>query len=195
MGRAPRWRWVRIGHAKRTPEFATWEMRQKKCYSKKTIGDVGCPPTPFLWQAPASTQKPKKGKPGRPFFGARGGGGTVEGHVNCRHVPCMCCQTSRRRVGRWQHMAHDGNGLLFNKPTVLEFRLSHHCTAGLERAPCPLPSLLSPDRRPSPCWQGDGRAAQHKRNSPWSSGPVASWWRYMFLCFCQLSNSWRLHLF
>ena len=31
------------------------------------------PPTPCLWQAPASTQKPK-GKPGRPFFGAHGGG-------------------------------------------------------------------------------------------------------------------------
>ena len=37
---------------------------------------------------------------------------------------------------------------------VLEFRLSHHCTEGLDRAPAPLPSLLSPARRPSPWrWQ------------------------------------------
>ena len=26
--------WVRIGHAKRTPEFATWEMRLKKSFKK-----------------------------------------------------------------------------------------------------------------------------------------------------------------
>ena len=34
------------------------------------------PPTPCLWQAPASTQKTRKpkGKPGWPFAGARGGG-------------------------------------------------------------------------------------------------------------------------
>ena len=32
------------------------------------------PPTPFLWHAPTSTQKPKKTKPGRAFVGARGGG-------------------------------------------------------------------------------------------------------------------------
>ena len=37
----PRWRWVRIGHAKRTPEFAAWEMRLKQLFKKK-IGDVGC---------------------------------------------------------------------------------------------------------------------------------------------------------
>ena len=52
----PRWRWVRIGHAKRTSEFATWEMRLKKNISKKNnrrpgvylaffllaISEVGC---------------------------------------------------------------------------------------------------------------------------------------------------------
>ena len=38
----PRWRWVRIGHAKRTSEFATWEMRLKKVIVKKPINDVGC---------------------------------------------------------------------------------------------------------------------------------------------------------
>ena len=38
----PRWRWVRIGHAKRTSELATWEMRLKKVIQKKTIGDLGC---------------------------------------------------------------------------------------------------------------------------------------------------------
>ena len=31
----PRWRWVRIGHAKRTSELATWEMRLKKLLQKK----------------------------------------------------------------------------------------------------------------------------------------------------------------
>ena len=31
----PRWRWVRIGHAKRTSEFYTWEMRLKKVIPKK----------------------------------------------------------------------------------------------------------------------------------------------------------------
>ena len=36
--------------------------------------------------------------------------------------------------------------------------------------------------------------AQHKRNSPWFSRPVTSWRRHMFLCFCQLCNSWRSHL-
>ena len=81
------------------------------CIPKKKIGDVGCPPTPCLWQAPASTQKPK-GKPGRPFAGARSGG-TVEGHVNFEEQ-----ETPRRRVGSWQHMAHDGNGLLFHKPRL-----------------------------------------------------------------------------
>ena len=28
---------------------------------------------------------------------------------------------------------------------------------------------------------------QEEKNSPWSSGPVASWRRHMFLCFCQLA--------
>ena len=31
----PRWRWVRIGHAKRTPEFAAWEMRKYIIFKKK----------------------------------------------------------------------------------------------------------------------------------------------------------------
>ena len=43
----PRWRWVRIGHAKRTSEFYTWEMRLKKNIVKKTIDDVGCLATDF----------------------------------------------------------------------------------------------------------------------------------------------------
>ena len=49
---------------------------------------------------------------------------------------------------------------------VLKFRLSHYCTAGLDRAPCPLPSLLSPARRPSPCWQGDGRPSTTQEKQP-----------------------------
>ena len=31
----PRWRWVHVGHAKRTPEFATWEMRRNKVIPRK----------------------------------------------------------------------------------------------------------------------------------------------------------------
>ena len=45
----PRWWWVRIGHAKRTPEFASWKILYK-IYSKK-IADAGCispPPPPLL---------------------------------------------------------------------------------------------------------------------------------------------------
>ena len=49
---------------------------------------------------------------------------------------------------------------------LLEFRLSHHCTTGLDRAPCPLPSLLSPARRPSPCQQGDGRPSTTQEKQP-----------------------------
>ena len=38
----PRWRWVRIGHAKRT----ALEMRLRKKLFTKTIGDLGCGTTP-----------------------------------------------------------------------------------------------------------------------------------------------------
>ena len=44
-----------------------WSGRACCCITHKN------PPTPCLWQAPASAQKPK-GKPGRPFVGAHGGG-------------------------------------------------------------------------------------------------------------------------
>ena len=49
---------------------------------------------------------------------------------------------------------------------LLEFRLSHHCTTGLDRAPFPLlPSLLAPARRPSP-WRWRANPTQ-ERNRPW----------------------------
>ena len=37
----PRWRWVRIGHAKRTSELATWEMRLKNVIKKKQSATWG----------------------------------------------------------------------------------------------------------------------------------------------------------
>ena len=52
----PRWRWVRIGHAKRTPEFAEWELRFKQSYSQKNnrrrgVSSVGCVVT-RTWDTP-----------------------------------------------------------------------------------------------------------------------------------------------
>ena len=105
--------------------------------------------------------------------------------------PVACCYSSTTRSAEVPLLARYSFG-----GGVLEFRLSHHCTTGLDRAPCPLPSLLSPARRPSPCWQGDGRpSTTQERNSPWPSGPMTSRLRHMFLCFCQLCNSWHLHPF
>ena len=73
-------------------------------------------------------------------------------------------------------------------PCVLEFRLSHHCsTTGLLRQSS-LPHCLASSPRLEGHRPGDGSASTtQERNSPWSSRPVASWRRHMFLCFCQLA--------
>ena len=71
--------------------------------------------------------------------------------------------------------------------------LSHSC-----RTPVALlsHSCLIPWRTPGSAGADPSLpSTTQERNSPWSSGPVASCWRHMFLCFCQLCNSWHFHPF
>ena len=51
----PSWRWVRIGHAKRTSEFAAWEMRFKKVIKKKQSTTWRVEPPRTLFKHPRSS--------------------------------------------------------------------------------------------------------------------------------------------
>ena len=100
------------------------------------------------------------------------------------HASCAATSTSRRQVAQSRQLALSGNaGVQAQPPLYGRLRQSTlpHCLASYPR----------PARRPSP-WRWQDSATQ-ERNSPWSSGPVAPLWRHMFLCFCQLRNSWRSH--
>ena len=57
----PRWRWVRIGHAKRTSELSTWEMCLKKVIVKKTIDDVGCSDGEVSWSRTSGMEIEERG--------------------------------------------------------------------------------------------------------------------------------------
>ena len=68
---------------------------------------------------------------------------------------------------------------------MLEFRLSHHCTTGLDRAPCSLPHCLAPCPRLEshhPAGRAMADPAQHKRET--APGLADQWCHGDVICFC-----------
>ena len=83
------------------------------------------------------------------------------------------CRSPRRPSGDWR------TGVL------LEFRLSHHCTTGLDRAPCSLPHCLASSPRLEghhPAGRAMADPAQHKRET--APGLAGQWRHGDVICLC-----------